>query len=408
MSVTPLMNMTLPTVGVTSGTDGNNMYVTAFNVVDGHDHTSGKGTQIPSAGININSNLSFASFSQTNVRSTNFSSQGAVFSSSSDNNSCYVVNGDLYFRSGGGSNVQITNGASVAGTSGSIGSLASPASASFDIISNTTFIWKSDATTFAKMRHSDIELYPATSGASKKLTMKVDSNINSNLDYSITWPATLPGAGYFSTDGSGNLSSVSGDTIGQSMTSIGANAIGSAMTSTGANAVANSITSTGTSSIVATATSANANTLVAKVTRATGTTVSAGGIAISNSSGSFTTASSSAVDVTNLSVTITTSGRPVCVRLIGDSISSYIEVSGSGTNGNGFISIVRDASTLSNIQLLNGVGAGATQLRVPPGCIEHIDAVAAGTYTYKIQARYSGAAFTTVGVQSCKLVAYEL
>lgn len=372
MSTTPLMQMDLPTVGVDSGTVGNNKYVAAFNVIDSHDHTSTKGTQVPTAGININSALSFNSFSGTNFRSSNFASQGAVFSSSSDNRSVYVVGNELYFRDGAGNNVQLTSSGSVAGTSGSIGGLSSPAVASF---STNTFIWKSDATTFAKMRNADIELYPATAAASNAITLKSPALSGS---YTLTLPSAVPGSNQFlQMDTSGNVTTVTADTIG------------TAMTSTGANAIA------------------------ADRTRATGTSVAAGGVAISASCGAYSTSSGTTVDVTNLSVTITTSGRPVAITLIPDestagSDASYIQ--GNTTTGVVLfkLRIVRDSTTIyqSAITHQNDASGPTLYVGVPPGALFHIDPVASGTYVYKIQAENDIGSL--VRVNNCKLVAYEL
>jgi hypothetical protein len=160
-----------------------------------------------------------------------------------------------------------------------------------------------------------------------------------------------------------------------------ANAVGTTMTSTGANAVA------------------------ATRTRATGTTVAAGGVAISASSMGFNTASSTYVDVSNLSVTITTSGRPVKVMLIAD--------------GSGFVSYVGAlkiaSGAASNIKFLRGstdIGqmdcfTSHQFIDLPPGSFAQVDDVAAGTYTYKVQVRVSSSS-DQADVAYCKLVAYEL
>jgi len=371
MAITPLMNMDLPVVGVDSGTTGNNKYITAFNVIDSHDHTSGKGTQVPAAGININSALSFASFSATSLRSTNFVSQGGTFSSASDNRSAYVVGNELYFRDGAGNNVQLTNGGSVAGASGSIGGLSSPASAAF---STNIFIWKSDSTTFAKMRHSDLELYPFSAGASSAITLKAPSLAGS---YTITFPTAVPGSNqYLQMDNSGTLSTVSADSIG------------SAMTSTGANAIA------------------------AARTRSTGTSVGAGGIAISSSSAQFISTSTSFVDVTNLSVTITTSGRPVKIALIPDgdvsgNFASLQSIVSAGTTTSMGIRILRGASPIADqVLAAQWVSSGTNYTSCPPGAVTYIDATGAGTYTYKVQARVIFG--NTFVFNYCKLLVLEL
>lgn len=371
MATTPLMNMDLPVVGVDSGTTGNNKYITAFNVIDSHDHTSGKGTQVPAAGININSSLSFSSFSATSLRSTNFTSQGGTFSSASDNRSAYVVGNELYFRDGAGNNVQLTNGGSVAGASGSIGGLSSPASAAF---STNIFIWKSDSTTFAKMRHSDLELYPFSAGASSAITLKAPSLAGS---YTITFPTAVPGSNqYLQMDNSGTLSTVSADSIG------------SAMTSTGANAIA------------------------AARTRSSSSTVGVGGVAVAASSATNSTSSTSFVDVDNQSVTITTSGRPIFItcRPVNGTTGSGLTATGSAAVGaDSTWRILRDGATnMGEHRVYCAPQAGGVPSCIaPPGSIVAVDFSGAGTYTYKLQVKVA-AAGQTASYTNISLVAFEL
>lgn len=149
--------------------------------------------------------------------------------------------------------------------------------------------------------------------------------------------------------------------------------------------------------------------------RATGTTVSAGGVAISASSGNFSTIATSPAAVTNLSVTITTTGRPVFVGLISDSSSAtqFCVAYASGTPSFGtvssVISIERGGSPVFTYQVQSLITAGVTtnSNTVPCTVISAIDPVAAGTYTYTVNEN----AFTssqTAGLAWAKLVAYEL
>ena len=56
---TAAMGLTLPVVGVTPGATAGTNIVDNFNIIDVHDHSSGKGVQVPAAGLNINAALSF-------------------------------------------------------------------------------------------------------------------------------------------------------------------------------------------------------------------------------------------------------------------------------------------------------------------------------------------------------------
>ena len=137
---------------------------------------------------------------------------------------------------------------------------------------------------------------------------------------------------------------------------------------------------------------------------------------ISGSSGLDNGTSTSYTDVTNLSVTITTTGRPVFVGLISDgtSVGGTAQSGGlvgvnhnsSGTAEAAF-TILRDGVSVAyfNVYAVAG-GASGVYSSSPCGSIFHIDTPAAGTYTYKLQ-RKSVTSTTTSRVHYAKLVAYE-
>lgn len=140
-------------------------------------------------------------------------------------------------------------------------------------------------------------------------------------------------------------------------------------------------------------------------------TVRAGGFAISASSGSFSTTSATKVDVTNLSVTITTTGRPVVVELTGDGSTSSAHVSTTDTgaiSSQGALYILRGTAVICVHPIrinVSGAGASTMILEVPVSSVSYKEAIAAGTYTYKIQA---SAVASTTAVTRAKLIAYEL
>jgi hypothetical protein len=140
---------------------------------------------------------------------------------------------------------------------------------------------------------------------------------------------------------------------------------------------------------------------------------------ISASSGTFTRSLNSRAAVTNLTATITTTGRPVMLFLQPDGSAnlSQFGVSGSDNIGGARFYLVRtddavppvptDLSVTSiNIEATNGTSA-ATNI-VPPGSFTFLDAVAAGTYVYTVEARTEEATNTVAHCQYVKLVAYEL
>lgn len=139
---------------------------------------------------------------------------------------------------------------------------------------------------------------------------------------------------------------------------------------------------------------------------------------ISSSSGSFsTTSQSNTTAVTNLSVSITTTGRPVFVGLIDDGTGCTlgVQVASAPTvvAAQGVVNLLRASSTISSasinfsISSATGLTGNYTQTN-PCSSIWIVDVVAAGTYTYSVHAFSANANPTTVFVQNTKLLAYEL
>lgn len=120
---TTYMNITLPTVSVTTGPLWAQELNDALTTVDSHDHTSGKGTLIPVSGLNVNSNLSINSFELQTVDTVKMVDHVAVKTGLTDVRNVYPVNGDLYYNNNSGAAIQITSGSSIS----SAGSVLVPA-----------------------------------------------------------------------------------------------------------------------------------------------------------------------------------------------------------------------------------------------------------------------------------------
>jgi hypothetical protein len=382
MSTTSSTNMSLPipVVGQESGpqwaTDLNN----CMTIIDGHTHATGSGVPITPAALNINADLTFnSSYSITDLKKAVFTSQSAAITGT---NFASVVGGNLYFNDGSGNQIPITSGGGVAGSPGSIGSLASPAAATYSAGSKL-FTWTADSGKAAAMDNGAVTIRETNVASAKGITLASPTALSA--DYQFTLPGALPGSTQYLTCSSlGVLSFSSADTIAAAMTSTGANSIAATMTATGANAVA------------------------ASRTRATGTTVSTGGVAISASSGAYASAATSVTAVTNLSVTITTSGRPVFVGLVADGDTSQSNAARLGTSGSGTFSgyaIIKRDSTIISYNVLPS--NSTTSPLLPPSMLNAVDAVAAGTYTYTVSTISQNAALSVL-VEYCKLVAYEL
>jgi hypothetical protein len=113
---TPFLNLTLPTPSVTIGPLWATQINAAFDTIDLHDHTSGKGVLVPTSGLNINANLNFAGYKPYALLSTQFTSQVVALSGATHANSVYVNNDNLYFVNGSGLGVQITSGGAIIAT----------------------------------------------------------------------------------------------------------------------------------------------------------------------------------------------------------------------------------------------------------------------------------------------------
>lgn len=370
------MNLPIPAVGIETGPQYATDLNSCLTIIDSHNHSAGSGVQITPAGINISSDLSLNDNNLTMARSLRLLAQPSALSGGSDLGCLYEVGVDLYYNDGSGNQVRITQSGGVAGSPGSIGGLVSPATVTYVA---PTYVFQSAALTAGNLDAGSV-IFRNVSASSNGVTLSCSASLGSN--YSLVLPAIPAQTNVMTLDNSGNMGSTTWDAVGQAMTSVGANAIGTSMNSTGANAVA------------------------ASRTRTVATTVGIGGIAISTDSGGFTTSSTSFVDITNLAVTITTSGRPVVIATMGDTNPGGIQFStGSATTVGGQLAILNGSTPISLLSY--HFQANAQAIVFPPSTVFFIDTPSAGTYTYKLQAKSELSAIT-VSVTSVKLTAYEL
>lgn len=124
---------------------------------------------------------------------------------------------------------------------------------------------------------------------------------------------------------------------------------------------------------------------------------------VSSSSGSFSTTSASFTVATNLSVNLTTTGRPVMLMLIPDgSSTSSIGCQGSGGSRGVEFAWFRDSNQLTDALFFTG----GNDISIPQGAVNFIDFPGAGNFLYTLQVLAHSS--STVVVQSCKIVAYEI
>lgn len=138
---TPFMNLELPVPTQQLGPDWAVELNAALDLVDSHNHTSGQGVQIPTAGLNINAHLSFDGYKATDLFSTQYELQSVPLTGASNANSVSVSSGNLYFTNGSGTSVQITSGGSVVSVPASTNSLEySTANSDLTIDPTDTFV----------------------------------------------------------------------------------------------------------------------------------------------------------------------------------------------------------------------------------------------------------------------------
>jgi hypothetical protein len=381
---TPNMNLIVPTVGANGdpGPDyGNNQNQDLF-ILDGHTHAPGSGVQITPAGLNINSNLSFQNNSPYNVYSVIFSSPASTSSLTRIYTNTQSGGGliDLFYNDGAGNVIALTKAGAVNATIASIPG---------ESYSGGTFTWVqgNGSTTPANFDIGSITIRPNTAGTTNGVVLGPPSGISSL--YNVQLPF-VPGSAtsIMQLDTSGNMS---------------------------ASLVVDNSTLEISSQILQIKPQGVTQGLLAP--RTVSATGPLGGIALSSSCGTFSTSSTSVVNVTNLSVTLVTSGRPVFVGLINDGNGTnpdFVQIASTSGILNGESSVLfLNGSTViskSNLQDVGASNAGTLSNGIPASAFSMIDLTvngSPGTYTYKVQAIVA-AANQSISIQYATLIAYEL
>lgn len=105
------MSLDLPVVLGTPGPQYAGQVNAALTTLDAHDHTSGKGVAIPSAGIAPDADLPFNGHSPTGLGSTQYQDRDTGPDGAITQRAVYVQGGDLYYVNGDGVEIQITDDA---------------------------------------------------------------------------------------------------------------------------------------------------------------------------------------------------------------------------------------------------------------------------------------------------------
>lgn len=139
-----------------------------------------------------------------------------------------------------------------------------------------------------------------------------------------------------------------------------------------------------------------------------------GQVVSSTSTGTASTSSTSYVDITNATLTITTIGRPVLIGLEPDGTTSNSDIgavttSGTNTAAQAFFQLDRDASVISTWVVQNQFASTSSTSGVfPASSLIFLDTGASsGSHTYKFQF-HSGSANGGAVCNFVKIFAFEL
>jgi len=210
VATTPNMGIVKPVPLSDSNLAGANEVNAGFDVVDAHNHTAGRGLQIPTLGLNINAALPMNGFGLTGLGTNIFSNQLAPVAGAAGyfymaKGGGGTASGDLFFHDGNNQRVQLTLSGQVNVTGvGAISGLAPPAAASY---AAGVFTWQSNTTgpIPAVMDMGDIVLRRAGATNPNGIVIRTVSSLVGS--FILTLPPALPGSNLAAmvSDTSGNL-----------------------------------------------------------------------------------------------------------------------------------------------------------------------------------------------------------
>lgn len=367
--LTPNMGLTEPGIGFTTSTAWASFLNNNFGILDQHDHSSGNGVQITPAGININTPFPFNGEDLTELNSAIFN--GAVVGTPSPL-SIYTNGTDFFFKDVNGNPIQLTSGGGPNAGTGNISGLPSTPIGGAGIAwvnASSTFQFLLDAGTVgANIDNGTVIIrypgsYPSPTG--NFVGLRAPAALSSG--YNITFPLSPPASTQpVSMDSSGNLSAQ------PIITSQIAN-----------DAITNPLMAADSVDMV--------NILDGAVTP---DKLSAPNFVLSTSCGTFSTTSGSGVVVTNLAVSLTTSGlRPIMLCIVPDgntnlSTPSLISASNpiSAVIPDTTWWYLVDSAVKGSYRLAGTIAAGGQQdLIIPPGALTCIlPSLPAGTHTFSL------------------------
>lgn len=203
-TLTALMGLAKPTGGSGGDVDTwGTIYLNGdMDLLDAHDHTTGKGAPVKSAALrwdsDVQANYGGSYFALLQARALGLKPVAAS-SVAMDANVLYVDSGasnNLYFKNQGGAAVRITSGNNLDITlvGGIVGDYAAVnAEVAFDDGLDTfTFKQQGSPRPWAKMRCGDIDLYEAAATIANRIRLRSPAALAAS--YELVMPAALPGS----------------------------------------------------------------------------------------------------------------------------------------------------------------------------------------------------------------------
>lgn len=416
---TALMGMDLPVVSTTIGPTWATQLNAALTVVDSHNHTSGYGALVPTAGLNINADLTFAGYNATTLRSARFSSQASALVVASDLGCVYNVLGDLYWNNGSGTAVKVTSGSGINAAGIGIGGDFSTSTAAVTYTTATKiFLFTQSSGVTAKLSCADVIISEPVSSAN---TITLKSPVSLASSYSLTLPTALPSSygKLLASSTTGALSFYDGDN-----STIELNGAALRIKDAGVTLAKMAVNSVDSDQYV----DGSVDVEHLQAMLPSSATPASGKLSADEVTGSLSTISSTFATISgSLSAAVICKGRPIQVALQTRAGATF---PGFGSANSVFRLTATDSGNMQAcVKLMRATGGGgATQqtywlfgaerdgealaLEIPPSAINYLDeSVSNGdTYTYSFEwaVNADGATGSLSLANGVKMIAYEI
>ena len=170
---TNITSIKKPDVGQTTGPTWATYLNESLDAIDDHDHSTGQGSQITPAGLNINADLEVNGNNVVEVRTVSL--QSTTDTTTADTRAIYSgSDGELYYRDGSSTPIRLTQDGGPAGGGGGSGisNLGTDGSTASFLIALDSFAWTHDGTNYAKNITSDLTLYKFDDPNNYYITLK--------------------------------------------------------------------------------------------------------------------------------------------------------------------------------------------------------------------------------------------